>query len=146
MKKPKRGRPLTIADLLHDEALIPPERGGPFRNVRRALDGSSADDLRLRRILTEELTAFAANAVHKEQRRDGAGTDNLSRHTQKQSLNADAKALEAVNIWRSDPVRSHKLFSSSQADVVKQYLAQRVKPARRQGDRLRAMLKDGRIK
>lgn len=60
--------------------------------------------------------------------------------------NADDRALKAVFEWRDDPLRARRLSGLSDAEVIKRYLGQRVKPPRRQADRLQAMLKDGRMK
>jgi hypothetical protein len=59
---------------------------------------------------------------------------------------AEAKALQAVRTWSKDPVRCNRLSRLSYADVVGEYLKQRVKPPRRQAAKLREMLKGGRIK
>lgn len=60
--KSKRGRPLTMADLMAHEARIPREHGGPFRNVRMNITSAAAEP-ELSRILTDELAAFAAQGL-----------------------------------------------------------------------------------
>jgi hypothetical protein len=75
-KAPKKRSPLMFTHLLQQEAKIPPERGGPFRNVRRVLDGTSAEDPKLRKILTDELTAFTAALV--EGRKKGGSATRLA--------------------------------------------------------------------
>jgi hypothetical protein len=61
-------------------------------------------------------------------------------------VRAEAKALEAVKTWSKDPVHCNGLSRLSLVDVVRKYLDQRAKPPRRQAQRLREMLKGGRIK
>jgi hypothetical protein len=141
-----------------------PAKGIPFvalvgspgweRNARLALESPRTDPA-----LRAQLERYLANpfraAAQDQEARDRAyndlldgrvkvGTDNLARHAQQQSSKWDAEALKAVEAWRNDPVRCGRLSGLSQADVIQRYLKQR--PPRRQGNRLRAMLKDGRIK
>lgn len=81
------------------------------------------------------------NAVH----HTNVGRENLARHAQEQSRQADAKALEAVKAWCNDPVRSSRCSVLSLTDNVSRYLNS-ANPTRRQADRLKAMLKGGRKK
>lgn len=98
-----------ITDMLREEAKITAEHGGPFRNVRRALDGTSAANPRLQKILAEELTAFTAALVGKQQRRDRAGMDNFQQHRDALQKEADVKAQNAFNTWCAHSNRARSL-------------------------------------
>lgn len=140
----KRGRPLTMADLMAHEARTPREHGGPFRNVRMQLDGTCHTDPRLRRILAEELSAFTATLVQKGQRRDQAGAKNLKRRNDALQDQADVKARNAFNRWCEDPRRSGALLGLSTAEKLRKY-RKIGRPKDRNSRRLGALLKSGRL-
>jgi hypothetical protein len=141
-KAPKRGRPLMIADLLREEAKIPLKHGGPFRNVRRALDGTSADNPKLRKILSEELTAFTATLFDKQQRRDEAGTENLKQKNSARRDEADNKARDAFEHWCAK--LSKVLAGLTVAEKLRKY-RKVTRLRQRDSRRLSALLKAGRL-
>ncbi len=127
------------ADLALANSDCNPELRTQIMRYRADPIGEHLKDLAIRERIYDELLD---NAVH----HTSVGKENLARHTQEQSRKADAKALEAVSAWRNDPVRHDRLSNLSLVEVIERYLKQRVKPPRRQADRLRIMLSDGRVK
>lgn len=72
-------KPLTLAHLLRESAKTPPEHGGPFRNERIFLAGSSNDPktLSLRRAIADELAALAAKGVRFERPKGSKNAKSL---------------------------------------------------------------------
>ena len=93
----------------------------------------------------EKLLTETAIQQSKSRRSGRAGSANVAKSNDSRKVIADRAALDVFNKWRNDVRRKTQIDAMTSVGQIDKYLKV-ARPADRMARRLRAMVKDGRIK